>query len=381
MNFLIKIETAINELILKLIEKLKGLLPHFIFAIIPAIHHYIAHIKHKIHEKLPELKIMLFKAIGYIKHYLLIIQGHFTAFFIFLRSEEFKKNKFNYLKAPFKYCKEHPLASMGNISLVVFFFVCSFFVYKTSSKVFVETKKMRAPASSHVVEVINHNEFELHHKKFEVALKAAVGGHGGGGGHHEVEVVFDIKVEATTAHNKEMLEEMEEKLDVELEAFDFNISSVPISLLEIDANEKALITYLNHSFHHEAEGVAIKSIHLKQAAHKRPTYYLNTYHQYAMKDLSLQIFLEDTKRNRQINFDYTVLASNRNTVNYFTDNEFKVRDRLTSQVEPVIPQLPIEDEGRQIIKDKIRDELNDLLKEEKVEGKILEVYIDFIMAS
>ena len=50
-------------------------------------------------------------------------------------------------------------------------------------------------------------------------------------------------------------------------------------------------------------------------------------------------------------------------------------------VEPVIPQLPIEEEGRQIIKEKLRLELNQFLKDNQIEGQILEIYVDYLMVS
>jgi hypothetical protein len=80
-------------------------------------------------------------------------------------------------------------------------------------------------------------------------------------------------------------------------------------------------------------------------------------------------------------FDYSVLASNRNVILYLKDNEYKIRDKLSTEVEPVIPRLPLEEEGRGIIKDKIRYELNELLKADRIEGTVLEVYIDYILTS
>ena len=125
----------------------------------------------------------------------------------------------------------------------------------------------------------------------------------------------------------------------------------------------------------------IKKISLKQSPKRRPAYFDQGDRLFAMKDVSLQIFLEDTSRNRQVMFDYSLLASNRNIVLYLKDHEDKVRDRLSTQIEPIIPRLPIEDEGKSIIKDKIRAELNEMLKEEKIEGRVLEVYLDYILGS
>jgi flagellar basal body-associated protein FliL len=47
----------------------------------------------------------------------------------------------------------------------------------------------------------------------------------------------------------------------------------------------------------------------------------------------------------------------------------------------MLNQYSLEDEGKRIIKDKVRDEINELLKKENIEGRILEVYLDFSLSS
>ena len=366
---------------MKFLHKLKELIPAFLFTIIPSIIHFIQNLKPKLKTFLPDFKIVIFKTIGYFKFYITILRGYFISFFIFLRSEEFKKNKFNYFSYFISYCKNHPVKILTQAFMISIFTLCFYFIFSNTKKVIVGTHQIRHPASSETPELINENIIELLNKKYEVALKSASGGHHGASDHHEVEVIFDIKIEALGKESKEVLETMEEKLDDELESFEFSISSLPMSKDELESNEKELVKYLNRSFNHEAHGDVIKDVHLKQSPKKRPDYFLKIYHQYSMKDLTLQIFLEDTTRNHQVNLDFTVLATNHNIVLFLKDNEFKVRDRLSTVIEPVLPHLPIEDEGKTIIKDKIRYELNEMFKEEKVEGRILEVYLEFMLAS
>jgi hypothetical protein len=83
---------------------------------------------------------------------------------------------------------------------------------------------------------------------------------------------------------------MEEKLNVELEAFSFTISSLPVSPEELKKNEKALIKYLNHEFAHNNNENIVKKVSLIQTPEKRPVYFLQKDRQYSMKDLVLQIF-------------------------------------------------------------------------------------------
>ncbi len=381
MNFLIKIEDAINNLIILIFKKLKILIPHFILDLLPQIKKIFKIIIQFFLLKLQNLKSLLISFLGILKLKLTSGLGHFTELAIFLKSDQFKNHKYDLIIQFAQDLKRRPFFYLSRLMITGFVSFISFYIFRTANTVYIATLKTRSPASALTAEYVNENQIELKNHKFEIAVKAA-GGHGGGGAaHHEEEVIFDIKIEATSEKQKEILEQMEEKLDVELEAFEFNISAVPIGKEEITANEKELLLYLNKEFSHIAHGNIIKSLSLKQIFKGRPEYYDRIEKTYSMKDLSLQIFLEDSTHNRQISFDYSLIASNRNIVLYFKEHEDKIRDRLSTQIEPVVPQLPIEDEGRSIIKEKIRLELNSLLKEEKIEGSVLEVYLDYIIGS
>jgi hypothetical protein len=374
---------AINNLIVIAFEKFKAKLPHFIQEFIPLVQNFIRNSKNKFFEKFPHALGLIKVYLEHTKQKITASLGFFTGILIFFRSEEFKSNKFIIFKKSIDYCKNNPQTILTFSALLFFFTFSTYLVFLNTQKIVTGTKKMRAPASALQEELVNENLIELHNMKFEVLLKGPMEPKAApaGGGNKEVNVVFDIKIEATSKDNKELLEDMEEKLNVELEAFSFTISSLPVSPEELKKNEKALIKYLNHEFAHNNNENIVKKVSLIQTPEKRPVYFLQKDRQYSMKDLVLQIFLEDTHRNRQVMFDYSVLASNRNVILYLKDNEYKIRDKLSTEVEPVIPRLPLEEEGRGIIKDKIRYELNELLKADRIEGTVLEVYIDYILTS
>ena len=78
--------------------------------------------------------------------------------------------------------------------------------------------------------------------------------------------------------------------------------------------------------------------------------------------------------------DFTLVASNRYIKEYFYENIHLVKDRLNSSVHPIIPEFPLEQEGKQIIKDKIRLEVNKLIKDLRIKGHIDKVHIHSILA-
>ncbi len=97
--------------------------------------------------------------------------------------------------------------------------------------------------------------------------------------------------------------------------------------------------------------------------------------------VSMPIYIQNRKGMQSVKIDFTFVSSNRYISQYFKimENEYSLRDKINKSVEPVIPSFPMEPEGKRIIKAKIKAEMNDLLKEKGIEGKIEDVFIDSIL--
>lgn len=111
---------------------------------------------------------------------------------------------------------------------------------------------------------------------------------------------------------------------------------------------------------------------------KRPKYYKLDEKALSITNIVLPTYLESTGAIRKLVIDFTFITSNRYIKAYFWDNSHIVNDRLNSRIEPIAVEFPLEDEGKNIIKDKIKREMNALIKELQIEGEIQEVYIDSI---
>jgi flagellar basal body-associated protein FliL len=383
LKFLENIIDKINDKILLLFEKIKGMTPQFFFDGIDWIKHLPQLLAKQKKVLIPKLTIYKLKMIGYTQHYIQLIQGNITSVLIYIRSEEFKKDKKKALVTnPINYIKNNTLqVSLVTTSLITFSFA-TYFISINASKIF-SGSKSRAPASSHEAEVIDDTIFEIKHHKFEVMVaEGAGGGHGGGGGGHEEEIVSaDIKIKTNDRSSVAKLEEMEEMIDDFLEAMEIKAAGLPFSEEEKHKLEEKIKLDLNEGLKLFSHETPIVKVELDFHLHGRPDYYRMQARSYTMQDVDLQVFEEDLNRNHQVYLDFTLIASNRNIVLYLKDNEMKIRDRLSTNVEPILPRLPVEDEGKRIIKDKIRDEINDILKEEKIEGKIQDVYLNFSMSS
>jgi flagellar basal body-associated protein FliL len=384
-NFLIKIEEAINRFIEQILEKLKTVTPDFLFQLIVFLAHLPAAIKKKIKIYKPKLHILGLKFVGYSAHYTTMARGYLMSFLMYLRSEEFKKaDKTTLLLKPIRYAKSHPIKTLSGLFSLMILAGATTIIFQNAEKIAIGTYALRKPASSESAEEDVYIEFKNH--KFEVKIQAAGGGgHGGHGAEgaeaHEYELYLDLRIEANNPQDKEFLERMEEMLDDNLEALELPVTQLPLGIENQKAIEEAMVKSLNEDFRQIGHDHPIKGIKLKQILPSRPQYFRQAERMTSVADINLQIFLEDTHRNRQVWLDFSVLASNRNVILYLKDHEVELKDHLTTNVEPVIPQLPVEDEGRLIIKEKLRSEINQFLEKNGIEGKILEIYIDYLMVS
>ncbi|GAB4016100.1 MAG: hypothetical protein Fur0010_15680 [Bdellovibrio sp.] len=111
---------------------------------------------------------------------------------------------------------------------------------------------------------------------------------------------------------------------------------------------------------------------------ERPKYYKLDEKALSVTNIVLPTYLESTGTIKKLVIDFTFITSNRYIKAYFWDNPHIVNDRLNTMIEPIAVEFPLEDEGKDIIKDKIKREMNILLKELHIEGQIQEVYIDSI---
>lgn len=113
----------------------------------------------------------------------------------------------------------------------------------------------------------------------------------------------------------------------------------------------------------------------------RPKYYKAQLKQIRLNDIKMPIYVESAKDIKSLVMDFTLESSNRYIKKFFEKNPHYLQDKLNTTVEPIVPSLPLEDEGKEIIRDKLIDESNDLIKSYQIKGKIKKVYFHTIMAS
>lgn len=110
----------------------------------------------------------------------------------------------------------------------------------------------------------------------------------------------------------------------------------------------------------------------------RPKYHKKQERTFIVYDIVLPAYFEQSKMSKLV-IDFSIESSNKYIKAFFLENPHYVNDVLNSKIEPVSVDFPLEEEGKIIIKDKIRLELNNLLKELDIKGEITEVNIHKIV--
>lgn len=118
-----------------------------------------------------------------------------------------------------------------------------------------------------------------------------------------------------------------------------------------------------------------------EAIYDRPDYYKKETKHFDMSNLRLPVFFSDINQLKSVDIDYTATLSNRAAKMYLEKQEFQLRDHLILQIEPIVPSFPLEEEGKDIIRKKIQQEIDQFLIKHGIEGKTVEVKITYVLAN
>lgn len=117
-------------------------------------------------------------------------------------------------------------------------------------------------------------------------------------------------------------------------------------------------------------------------AGKRPEYLRRKEKQFQVYNVVLPAYFGgDKNRLNKVILDFTIESSNKYIREYFFTGkrDHVIHDVLNTKVEPISVDFPLENEGKIIIKDKIKEELNKKIKDLGIKGEIREIYIHSLM--
>ncbi len=100
-----------------------------------------------------------------------------------------------------------------------------------------------------------------------------------------------------------------------------------------------------------------------------------------IQNVKVPIFVEEIGDIDSITIDFSLRVSTKFAKYYLEEYEYRLKDYFFTSVEPVSSDFPIQDEGKEVLKEAIQDEINNFLYDNNVEGEVLEVNILYMVGS
>ena len=113
----------------------------------------------------------------------------------------------------------------------------------------------------------------------------------------------------------------------------------------------------------------------------RPVYHKLHQKQFSVESLTIPVYIESVNSVKTMIIDFSANASNQYISNFFLKHEFYVKDHLNTTLQPIVPKFPLTIEGKRILRGKIKDELNSLVKRLKIKGEVIDVSLIGVIAS
>jgi hypothetical protein len=119
----------------------------------------------------------------------------------------------------------------------------------------------------------------------------------------------------------------------------------------------------------------------EEVPYARPVYYKKQTRHVQISNLRLPVYFANINEVKSVDIDFVATTSNRETKMFLDKHDFQLRDHLILQVEPSVAAFPLEEEGKDIIRKRLIQELNDFLKTYEIDGSVSEIRITYVLAN
>lgn len=113
----------------------------------------------------------------------------------------------------------------------------------------------------------------------------------------------------------------------------------------------------------------------------RATYYKENTRHFNLSNLRLPVYVAELNELKSVDIDFTAIVSNRQSRQFLEKHEFQLRDHLILEMEPLIASFPLLDEGKEVIRDKVHQEINLFLQAHKIQGEVSKLRLTYILAN
>ena len=113
----------------------------------------------------------------------------------------------------------------------------------------------------------------------------------------------------------------------------------------------------------------------------RPSYYNQEKKQITIYSLNLPILTDENKKTKSILVDFTVQLDTRISKVLLESLHHELNDLINMNTSPIVKDFPLSPEGKIIIKNKLIQSLNTLLKNKNIKSKVRDIHIVSILSS
>ena len=112
----------------------------------------------------------------------------------------------------------------------------------------------------------------------------------------------------------------------------------------------------------------------------RPSYYKRNEKGLKIRNVSIPIFIESVNSYKTMKADIILVPSNKYIKEFFHRNDHLVQDTLGSKIEPMNAEFILQDDGKRVLREKIKKEINLLIGRLQIKGEVQFVYLHYLFA-
>ena len=119
----------------------------------------------------------------------------------------------------------------------------------------------------------------------------------------------------------------------------------------------------------------------EEVTYDRPSYYKKDTKHFSISNLRLPVYIPGVNELRSVDIDFTATMTTRESRMFLEKMEFQLRDHLILEIEPSIASFPLTEEGKEIIRQKLKSELDLFLRTHKIKGYVEDIKVVYLLAN
>lgn len=113
----------------------------------------------------------------------------------------------------------------------------------------------------------------------------------------------------------------------------------------------------------------------------KPEYYYFKQQTTMVQNIKVPLQVSNVAQMDSLTIDFSVRTSTRYASYFLKENEHRLKDYFFTSVEPIVSDFALDEDGKEVLKEKIQNEIQNFLDKEKVEGEVLEVNLQYVIGS